>query len=148
MSFLKNISNALASIGNNKTKNNLDSESIEKNTSEELVGENIGASTEGQLNVGIQELSGYLFLETFILSKINIKTFNGATLTFTSDKGDFVLLSDTQEIKSDLFGKSFKYITQISFDITDDEIERIKNGDFSKIQLDFKRKSLVFNKAN
>lgn len=148
MSFLKNISNALASIGNNKTKNNLDSESIEKNTSEELVGENIGASTEGQLNVGIQELSGYLFLETFILSKINIKTFNGATLTFTSDKGDFVLLSDTQEIKSDLYGKSFKYVTQISFDINDDEIERIKNGDFSKIQLDFKRKSLVFNKAN
>ena len=147
MSFLKNISNAFSSLGNSKTKNQLDTESNEEITSEELVGENIGIAAEGQLNVGIQELSGYLFLETFILSKINIKTFNGATLTFTSDKGDFVLLSDTQEIKSDLSGKPLKYITQISFDITDDEIDRIKSGDYSKIQLDFKRKSVVFNKA-
>lgn len=147
MSFLKNISNALASIGNNKTKNHLDVESTEVNTSEESVGEKIGASINGQLNVGIQELSGYLFLETFILSKTTIKTLKGATLKFTSENGDFILKSDTQEIKSDLAGNSFKYITQISFDITEDEVERIKKGDFSKIQLDFKRKSLLFNKT-
>lgn len=147
MNFLKNISNALASIGNNKTKNHLDAESTEVNTSEESVGEKIGTSIDGQLNVGIQELSGYLFLETFILSKATIKTLKGATLKFTSENGDFILKSDTQEIKSDLAGNSFKYITQISFDITEDEIERIKKGDFSKIQLDFKRKSLLFNKT-
>ena len=147
MSFLKNISNALASIGNNKTKNNLDTESTEENNTEELEGEKIGASKDGQLNVGIQELSGYLFLETFILSNVIIKTFNGAKLTFIGDKEEFIVVSDTQEIKSDLAGNSFKYITQISFDITEEGVERIKNGYFSKIQLDFKRKSLLFNKA-
>lgn len=147
MSFLKNISNALASIGNNKTKNNLDTESIEENSTEELEGEKIGASKDGQLNVGIQELSGYLFLETFILSNVIIKTFNGAKLTFIGDKEEFIVVSDTQEIKSDLAGNSFKYITQISFDITEEGVERIKNGYFSKIQLDFKRKSLLFNKT-
>lgn len=147
MNFLKNISNALASIGNNKIKNHLDVESTEVNTLEESVGEKIGASIDGQLNVGIQELSGYLFLETFILSKTTIKTLKGATLKFTSENGDFILKSDTQEIKSDLAGNSFKYITQISFDITEDEVERIKKGDFSKIQLDFKRKSLLFDKT-
>lgn len=147
MSFLKNISNALASIGNNKTKNNLDTESIEENSTEELEGEKIGASKDGQLNVGIQELSGYLFLETFILSNVIIKTFNGAKLTFIGDKEEFIVVSDTQEIKSDLAGNSFKYITQISFDITEEGVERIKNGDFSKIKLDFKRKSLLFNKT-
>ena len=147
MSFLKNISNALASIGNNKTKNNLDTESIEENSTEELEGEKIGASKDGQLNVGIQELSGYLFLETFILSNVIIKTFNGAKLTFIGDKEEFIVVSDTQEIKSDLAGNSFKYITQISLDITEEGVERIKNGYFSKIQLDFKRKSLLFNKT-
>jgi hypothetical protein len=147
MSFLKNISNALASIGNNKTKNNLDTESTEENNTEELEGEKIGASKDGQLNVGIQELSGYLFLETFILSNVIIKTFNGAKLTFIGDKEEFIVVSDTQEIKSDLAGNSFKYITQISFDITEEGVERIKNGYFSKIQLDFKRKSLLFNKT-
>ncbi|MBT3587499.1 MAG: hypothetical protein HN507_02505 [Flavobacteriaceae bacterium] len=147
MSFLKNISNAIASIGNNKTKNNLDTESTEENNIEELEGEKIGASKDGQLNVGIQELSGYLFLETFILSNVIIKTFNGAKLTFIGGKDEFIVVSDTQEIKSDLAGNSFKYITQISFDITEEGVERIKNGGFSKIQLDFKRKSLLFNKT-
>ena len=88
-----------------------------------------------------------MFLETFILSNVIIKTFNGAKLTLIGDKDEFILVSDTQEIKSDLAGNSFKYVTQISFDITEEGVERIKNGDFSKIKLDFKRKSLLFNKT-
>lgn len=147
MSFLKSISNALASIRNSKTNKQIDSESTEENISEELVGEKIGISSEGQLNVGIQELSGYLFLEAFILSKANIKTFNGATLTFISDKNEFTLKSDTLEIKSDLINRTFKYFTQISFDISEKEIDQIKKGDYSTIQLNFKKKTLHFNKV-
>ena len=147
MSFLKNISSALASLGKQKTKNYLENNTVDENSSEELEGDKIAASKDGQLNVGIQELSGYLFLETFILSNVTIKTFNGAKLTFIGDKEEFIVASDTQEIKSDLAGNSFKYITQISFDITEEGVERIKNGYFSKIQLDFKRKSLLFNKT-
>ena len=147
MSFLKNISSALASLGKQKTKNYLEKNTVDENSSEELEGDKIAASKDGQLNVGIQELSGYLFLETFILSNVIIKTFNGAKLTLIGDKDEFILVSDTQEIKSDLAGKSFKYVTQISFDITEEGVERIKNGDFSKIKLDFKKKSLLFNKT-
>jgi hypothetical protein len=147
MSFLKNISNALASIGNNKPKNQVENETINENNSVELVGEKIGSSPDGQLNVGIQELSGYLFLETFILTNVNIKTFNGAKLNFKGGKDKFTLTSDTQEIKSDLAGKPFKYITQISFDISEKEIEKMKKGAYSEIQLEFKRKSVVFNKT-
>ena len=147
MSFLKKISTALASLGKQKAKNYLENNAADENSSEELEGDKIGASEDGQLNVGIQELSGYLFLETFILSNVIIKTFNGAKLTLIGDKDEFILVSDTQEIKSDLAGNSFKYVTQISFDITEEGVERIKNGYFSKIQLDFKRKSLLFNKT-
>tara|TARA_B110000977_G_scaffold100524_1_gene131947 strand:+ start:19 stop:465 length:447 start_codon:yes stop_codon:yes gene_type:complete len=147
MSFLKNISSALASLGKQKTKNYLEKNTVDENSSEKLEGDKIAASKDGQLNVGIQELSGYLFLETFILSNVIIKTFNGAKLTLIGDKDEFILVSDTQEIKSDLAGNSFKYVTQISFDITEEGIERIKNGDYSKIKLDFKRKSLLFNKT-
>ena len=147
MSFLKNISSALASLGKQKTKNYLENNTVDENSSEELEGDKIAASKDGQLNVGIQELSGYLFLETFILSNVIIKTFNGAKLTFISENDEFIVVSDTQEIKSDLAGNSFKYVTQISFDITEEGIERIKNGDYSKIKLDFKRKSLIFNKT-
>tara|TARA_R110002072_G_C7776132_1_gene519635 strand:- start:369 stop:815 length:447 start_codon:yes stop_codon:yes gene_type:complete len=147
MSFLKNISSALASLGKQKTKNYLEKNTVDENSSEELEGDKIAASKDGQLNVGIQELSGYLFLETFILSNVIIKTFNGAKLTLIGDKDEFILVSDTQEIKSDLAGNFFKYVTQISFDITEEGVERIKNGDYSKIKLDFKRKSLLFNKT-
>ena len=147
MSFLKNISSALASLGKQKTKNYLENNTVDENSSEELEGDKIAASKDGQLNVGIQELSGYLFLETFILSNVIIKTFNGAKLTLIGDKDEFILVSDTQEIKSDLAGNFFKYVTQISFDITEEGVERIKNGDYSKIKLDFKQKSLLFNKT-
>ena len=129
------------------SENYLEKNTVDENSSEELEGDKIAASKDGQLNVGIQELSGYLFLETFILSNVIIKTFNGAKLTLIGDKDEFILVSDTQEIKSDLAGNSFKYVTQISFDITEEGIERIKNGDYSKIKLDFKRKSLLFNKT-
>ena len=86
MSFLKNISSALASLGKQKTKNYLENITDDENKSEELEGDKIAASKDGQLNVGIQELSGYLFLETFILSNVIIKTFNGAKLTLIGDK--------------------------------------------------------------
>ena len=46
MSFLKNISKAIASIGNNKTKNNLDNKATDEISSEELEGDKIGASKE------------------------------------------------------------------------------------------------------
>ena len=49
MSFLKNISNAIASIGNNKTKNNLDTESTEENNIEELEGERLKIAKEQYL---------------------------------------------------------------------------------------------------
>ena len=147
MSFLKNISSALASLGKQKTKNYLEKNTVDENSSEKLEGDKIAASKDGQLNVGIQELSGYLFLETFILSNVIIKTFNGAKLTLIGDKDEFILVSDTQEIKSDLAGNFFKYVTQISFDITEEGVKRIKNGDYSKIKLDFKQKSLLFNKT-
>lgn len=147
MSIFKSFDKVLASLGNSKAMNRLSDDSPKDNIAEELVGEKIAESKDGQINVGIQELSGYLFLEVFILSTVNIKTLNGAKLIFTSDKGDFILNSDTQEIKSEYSNNSYKYLTQISFDISEQEIEHIKKGAFSKVQLNFKRKSLIFDKT-
>ena len=147
MSIFKSFDKVLASLGNRKAMSRLSDDSPKDKTTEELVGEKIAESKDGQLNVGIQELSGYLFLETFILSTVNIKTLNGAKLIFTSDKEDFILSSDTQEIKSEYSNNSYKYLTQISFDISEEEIDFIKKGAFTKVQLDFKQKSLIFNKT-
>lgn len=147
MSIFKSFDKVLASLGNSKAMNRLSDDSPNDETTEEIVGEKIAESKDGQINVGIQELSGYLFLEAFILSTVNIKTLNGAKLIFTSNKDNFILSSDTQEIKSEYSNNSYKYFTQISFDISEDEIELIKKGAFTKVQLDFKRKSLVFDKT-
>ena len=42
-----------------------------------IEGDKIAESREGQLYCGATELNGYLFLETIMLSGVNIKTFNG-----------------------------------------------------------------------
>ena len=76
-----------------------------------------------------------------------IKTLKERKIIFTREKDDFILSSDTQEIKSEYSNNSYKYFTQISFDISKEEIELIKKGAFTKVQLDFKRKSLVFDKT-
>ena len=110
-------------------------------------GDKIAESKEGQLWVGIQELTGYYFLEAIIISVLNIKTFEGATLIFKGGKEDFILKSDTQEIKSEFSNVVNRFITQVSFDITQEEIDQMVKGDFTEVEIKFKKKSIILNRA-
>ncbi|MCF6307971.1 MAG: hypothetical protein L3J09_08450 [Flavobacteriaceae bacterium] len=147
MSIFKKLNKLLASMGSSKAMERLPVDTdIDKKTLN-IGGDKIAESKEGQLWVGIQELTGYYFLETTIVSILNIKTFDGATLLFKGGKENFELKSDTQEIKSEFSNISNRFIAQASFDITKDEINKMIKGDFTEVEIKFKKKSILLNRA-
>lgn len=145
MALFKKVGKVLASLGNNKGTKGLNDDAFVEEEFHTLQGTRIAASNEGIIYAGIDELNGYLFLETIIVSRLNIKTFNGATLQF-SGVSDFTLTSDTQEIESDSSGVSNQYATRISFDITQEEIELIKDKKYDTVVFSFKKKTLTLQR--
>ncbi len=148
MGIFKKVDKVLASLGNIRAMERLHVDTFTEDKINNIEGDKIAESKEGQLWVGIQELNGYFFLETIILSGIKIKTIKGGVLIFSNDDKDFTLISDTQEIESDFSNVSNRFMTRISFDITESEIQQIVNREFKQIRFEFKKKSLTFIKVS
>jgi len=147
MGIFKKVDKLLASMGNISAMERLHVDTVTEGKILNIAGEKIAESKEGQLWVGIQELTGYYFLETTIVSALNIKTFDGATLIFKGGKEDFELKSDTQEIKSEFSNVSNRFIAEVSFDITEAEIDQMVKGNFTEVVFKFKKKTILLNRA-
>jgi len=145
MKLLKTIDNILASFGNIRAMRRTHVDSYTENEMNNIVGEIIAESESGQLFISYQELAGFNFLETTILSRINIKTLKGGKLIFSGGEKEFILPSDTTEIESDFSNVSNRWMTKISYNISEQDIELIKNKEFSKIKFEFKKKLIIFN---
>lgn len=145
--MFKKIDKVLAALGSVKAMERLHVDTFTEEKMENVGGDKIAESKEGQLYVGISDINGYLFLETVVFSGISIKTFKGATLSFEGGGDDFTLNSDNQEIVSDFSNVSNRFMTQVSFDITKDEIEKLTKGDYQQIKFNFKKKTITLNRV-
>mgnify|MGYP005807531503 CR=1 FL=1 len=142
MGAFKKVDQVLAALGNIKAMERLHVDAFTEEKIENVGGEKIAESQEGIIYAGIEELNGYLFMETVILSRTNIKTFKGATLRFVGGE-NFKLNSDTQEIESEFSNMSNRFMTKISFDITESEIKLIQDKKYEKVLFEFKNKTLT-----
>ncbi len=142
MALFKKIDKVLAAFGNIKAMERLHVDTVTEERIQNVSGDVIAESEEGIIYAGILELNGYYFLETVILSELNIKTFDGATLDFSGAQ-NFTLQSNTQEIESDYSNVSQQYMTEISFDITEEEIGYIRDKQYQQVVLTCKKKQLV-----
>lgn len=91
--------------------------------SEELIknvsGEKIAASQNGGIWVGFSELNEYNFMEINIIGLQEYKTYKGAELVFLKNGEKIThLMSDCQEIVSTFSNVSNRYLTSISFDVS------------------------------
>lgn len=145
--MFKKIDKVLAAMGNMKAMQRLHVDTFTEDLIKNVKGDKIAHSNQGQLYAGISELNDYLFLEITVICGVKIKTFNGATLRFASGDDYFELKSDTQEIDSDHSNVSNRYMAQISFDVTKDELDLIRTGQFETVELYWKKKGLQFHKA-
>ncbi|MDC8005008.1 hypothetical protein POV27_13175 [Aureisphaera galaxeae] len=144
--MLKKIDKVMAALGNIRAMERLHVDTYTENLIENIPGDLIAESSEGQLFVGAQELNGYYFLEATFLSSLGFKTQKGSHLSFTGGKSDLDLKSDTLEIKSEYSNVSRRYMTDVSFEVTRNELKRIVQGDFKQVQFTCKKKTLTFLK--
>ncbi|GEQ85937.1 hypothetical protein ULMS_14450 [Patiriisocius marinistellae] len=138
--MFKKIAKGLSKLGSNKADVPFNESAMHV-----VDGQKIGESKDGHLYIGFNEISDYLFLETLIATPSNIKTFDGATLDFKSTNGNFSLISDTKEIASEFSKQVNRYMTECSFDITEDLIKRVQNRDFQTVTYRYKKKVIVMN---
>ncbi|MBC8753614.1 hypothetical protein H2O64_02950 [Kordia sp. YSTF-M3] len=144
MKLLKSIDKLLASMGSSKAAERGHSAAITEKIMKDVPGELLATSEYGGIWAGLQELNGYVFMEVTILNPTKIKTFTGSTLTFLGGD-ELVLTSDSKEINSEYSGAYNSWITLMSFEITKKNLAFIKGKKFDQIQLDFKKKSLLFD---
>ncbi|MGK0387159.1 MAG: hypothetical protein ACI849_001780 [Patiriisocius sp.] len=141
--MFKGINKLLASVGNVKAMERLSDRSGTEEIMQPLDGDKVAQSKDGQLFIAFQEMQEYLFMETLLICNRNMKTFKGASLLFKSANGDFTLTSDTQEIECEFSNASNRFISEVTFDITKEQIRRVDARDFQSLEFRFKKKVIV-----
>ena len=142
MSIFRKIDKVLGAFGNIRALERNHVDTYTENLINNISGEKIAESKDGQLYIEFQELAGFEFLESTILSRENIKTFKGAKLSFIGDNNEMILDSDITEIESDYSNVSNRWMTKVSYVVTKDDINFIteKKADF--ILFEYKKKSI------
>lgn len=146
MNFFKKIDSFLGKMGSLKAseRNYVDTVTEEKIT--DVIGDKIAIGNNGGIWASNQELAGYQYLNITIIGQTKIKTFHGCTLTFVSDTNEILLQlpSDTREIESDHSNISNLWVTQVSFDITETNIDVLNNKTSFQIVVESKKTREVF----
>ncbi|MDD7913099.1 hypothetical protein [Polaribacter ponticola] len=88
------------------------------------------------LYLRVNELGGFLILETIIVSATNLKSKKGSTLTFINDSQTLKLESDENKIESDFSSKVKKSITKIDYNISEEEAASFKEQTFDEVHFE------------
>lgn len=83
-----------------------------------------------------------------MLSRTEIKTFKGVELSFLGGEVEMYIDSDTKEISSDYSNVSNRWLTHISFEVSDEDIEFITKKEYEIVQIESKKKQIRFKTTN
>ena len=98
-----------------------------------------------EMYLDVEELGGFPFLRTVIIGtlNVNVKRFGGS-LEFKFKKDTLTLESDNTTISSTQVAKTGVHVTEIDFQITEEEVKRIKKEKIFQLTYTFKKKSFDF----
>ena len=140
--MFKGLNKLFASLGSVKAMEKLSATSDNESLVQPVDGDKIGQSKDGQLFVAYQEMQGYLFMETLFVANKNIKSFSGAQLFFKSANGDFTLSSDSKEIECEFSNELNRFVSEITFDILEEQITRITARDLESVTFQSRKKKI------
>lgn len=100
------------------------------------------------LYLRVNELGGFLILETIIVSATNLKSKKGSRLTFTNEKEGLKLESDENKIESDFSSAVNKSITKIDYNISEEEATTFKEQTYNGVQFEINGNKIVFSVLN
>lgn len=109
-------------------------------------GTKYGENGSNAVYLDIEELGGFPFIKTIILGDFSIKIKRtGCTLTFIFENDSLVLSSDNTDVASNQVKNTPAYFTEIDFELTEEEADKIRNERVLEIQYTFKDKIVAFN---
>ena len=91
------------------------------------------------------ELAGYYYLQTIIVGKFKIKTFDGAQLTVRGTDFEMTLESDMLELESELYAIPKSYTTRIDFMLNEKDLSKINRSQIQTLVLSAKKQKVEFS---
>lgn len=134
MNILRKKDEILAALGNIRAMERLHVDTHTEKKIKNISGIKIAESKQGQIWVSFQELNGFLFMNSTILSHLNLKTIRGTKITILTNDYEIEIDSDEKEIESDFSNVSNTWITKVSFVLDAKEKEIIENRNFEEIE--------------
>ncbi|NRD20616.1 hypothetical protein HNV08_11200 [Winogradskyella eckloniae] len=144
MNIFRKKDELLAALGNIRAMERLHVDTFTEEKIKNISGLKVAASRDGQFWVSFQELNGYLFMNTTVLSRVDLKTLKGSKITILTKDYEIEIKSDEKEIESDFSNVSNTYMTKVSFVIESKERDIIENRNFEEIEYQLKKKTLRF----
>ncbi|PTX62667.1 hypothetical protein C8N46_10263 [Kordia periserrulae] len=142
MNILRKKDEILAALGNMRAMKKLHVDTYTEDKIKNISGVKIAESKDGQFWIEFQELNGILFMNSTILSKIDLKTFKGAKIILLTEEYEIEIDSDEKTIESDFSNVSNTWITKVSFIIEQKEREIIENREFEELAYIYKKRKL------
>lgn len=103
------------------------------------------ASDYGDLYLRVNELGGFLILETIMVSATNIKSKKGSTLSLIKENKVLKLESDENKIESDFSNAVKKSVTKIDYNISLEEAEDFKEKIYDEVRFEINGKEILFS---
>jgi hypothetical protein len=144
MNILRKKDEILAALGNIRAMERLHVDTHTEEKIKNISGNKIAESKQGQFWVNFQELNGFLFMNSTILSHFDLKTSRGTKITILTKDYEIEIESDEKEIESDFSNVSNTWITKVSFVVDSKEREIIENRNFEEIEYKLKKEKLRF----
>ena len=143
MSLFKKIDQVLASFGNMQAMQRTHVDTFTEGLIENVPGEKYAKSDFGELWISYQELGGYYFINTSMISATSFKGNKGSSLEFLDGEKGFILKSDDYMIESDFSNVSNRWLTKINYCLEKEQLKSIQNKDFSEVIFRWKKIELV-----
>ena len=99
----------------------------------------------GDVYISINELGGFLMLETILVSATNVKTKKGSKLTFSAKDASLKFDSDENRIESDFSSDAYRYSTKIDYNISEEEVEVFKTTKYHSVLFEINGQEINFS---
>ena len=99
----------------------------------------------GDLYLRVNELGGFLILETIMVSATNLKSKKGSVLTFINGNEVLKLASDEHKIESDFSNAVKRSVTKIDYNMSIEEAEYFKEEKYDEVRFEINGKEIVFS---
>ena len=91
------------------------------------------------------ELAGYYYLQTVVVGKFKIKTFDGAQLKVLGNDFELILKSDMLELESEHYTIPKSYVTRMDFIVNKGDLPKISRSHIHKLVLSAKKQRVEFS---